>query len=70
MKVRFTLPISTKRGSFSPDEISDVPDLLGNQWMKAGYCVAVEGVSIDTAETAETPAAAQMRRARRTQIAI
>jgi len=71
MKVQFTLPVSSKSGSFHTGEVAEIPDPVGRQWVKAGYCnEAAEGESTESSESAETPAAAQMRRGRRTQIAL
>jgi hypothetical protein len=77
MKVQFTLPVSSKSGSFHTGEVAEIPDPVGRQWVKAGYCnEAAEGESARSFESAgssesiETPAAAQMRRGRRTQIAV
>jgi hypothetical protein len=71
MKVQFTLPVSSKSGSFHTGEVAEVSDLVGRQWVKAGYCnEAAEGEPAESSEPTETPAAAQMRRGRRTQIAL
>lgn len=71
MKVQFLTHVSSKSGNYQKDEVAEVSDLVGRQWVKAGYCnEAAEGEAAESSESVETPAAAQMRRGRRTQIAI
>jgi hypothetical protein len=65
MKVQFNLPVSSKSGSFHTGEVADVSDLVGRQWVKAGYC----NEASELTEQVEAPAVAPMRHNRRTKIA-
>lgn len=71
MKVKFLNSVSTALTSFGVGSEHDLGDALAAQWIKAGYCVAVEDATPSAPEVAPivepvaTPAA-EPRRTRRT----
>lgn len=79
MKVVMKVSVSTVDGSFGTAAEYDLPELLANQWIKAGYAEAVEAeieepvaveepAAVEQPAEAEVPAVSAPRRGRKSRV--
>jgi hypothetical protein len=79
MKVVMKLSVSTVDASYGAAGEYDLPELLANQWIKAGYAEAVEAeieepvaveepTAVEQPVEAEAPAAPAPRRGRKSRV--